>query len=754
MKKFLIHDVQNYIEENCQYCKLLKERFINEEKYANNLLAIKQGLAFLDISDEPIKIFENRVNFVIWLGHRLTNYKGYELALYIGHKKMGLPIPDTLIEKCADEIVQLIENAGQINYIQGFNKELKKVSFSPEIFLSVHRSIMIARAENLLDDLLFDIAGFGATSIKDAIRKIPQVYLNYLSQASLMKLIRKVSLILREITGKMEQELKNIDLYALRLKEQLHDLYLEVEKGLKDIIEHEVEKGVDINVITQKTSNLFSRFDRLFLGNVYHLKDYEKRRDEIDKFLQQEEDFRCSIEKRTSDRRIKIDEIFDDFMFYNKFGSLTKEENKIFAKILTQEFEQLHRQKSRSLSLLNVFEKRGLLSVEIKFDKIKEAYNSFMKQVIIPQYIGQCFLDIVNCLPPPNDQPQRLVNDLANMKILSLEGKYILTLPKKGRDYPEDIKNYIEPFRKCITILVYDIRGSSYMGTKLHDAVREQKIKYKFAKEMADIVKKYGGFLLKDTGDGGLVWFAENSMSLYNRLYTESVTGRGIKLRSSIFTGADFDLIPACDAAKRAVLCARDMVQRAEEFIRANYMHYREWFAKVAKRTLELDGITYALLPPEFKSLFRIGVGIASGMPNKDVVFCANSHGDPDLVGPIIADAFLYSMERQPGRSVVICDLPSLTNMLLNIENFEYLTEKKNFEQYIKSVDDLRENNHGYKFTDHKISIVPKGIQYLEELKKDKAVTDAELSDIQIDGDFLYNNQRKNIKLVYEIKNI
>ncbi len=754
MNKYLIHDLQNYVEENSKYCKLLKERFINEEKYTNNLLAIKRGLVFLNISDEPVRIFENRVNFVIWLGHRLTDYKGYELALYLGCKKMGITIPNALVEKCPDEIVDLIENTKHVKNIQGFNRDLKKVSFTPEIFFSVHKNIMSARAESLLDDLLSDIAGFGATSIKDAIRKIPQVYLNYLSPASLMKLIKKISFLLREITGKMEQELKNIDLYVLRLKEQLHDLYFEVENSLKNIIGNEVEKGVDINIITQKTSNLFSRFDRLFLGNIYHLKDYERRRSEILQYLQEEEDFKYSVEKRDSNRIIKIGDIYDDYMFYNKFGPSTKEEDKLFAKKLTQEFEQLHRQKSRSLSLLNTFEKRGLLSLEIDFDKIKAAYNSFIKQVIIPQYIGQCFLDIVNCLPPPNDQPQRLVNDLANLKVLSLEGKDILTLLKKNRDYSMDVKNFVEPFRKCITILVYDIRGSSYMGIKLHDAVREQKIKYKFAKEMADIAKKYGGFLLKDTGDGGLVWFAENSLSLYNRLYTESVTGRGIKLRSSIFTGADFDLISACDAGKRAVLCARDMIQRAEEFIRANFMHYREWFAGVAKRTLELDGITYALLPPEFKSLFRIGVGIASGMPSKDVVFCANSHGDPDLVGPIIADASLYSMERQPGRSVIICDLPTLANIILNIENFEYLIDEDDFVKYIKGVDDLRKANHGYKFTDHKISIIPKGVHYLEELNKNKAVVDAEISDIQIDKSYLYNHQQKNIKLVYEVKNI
>jgi len=750
MNKYFVCDIQNYIEENSQYCVLLKERFINEEKYGHNLSAIKQGLACLGISDESTKAFEDRRSFIIWLGRRLTEYKGYELPMYIGHKKMGMPIPDGLVEKCPPKIVTLIEKGKRHEHLHKYNKELKEVSFTPEIFLCVHKSFMCARTESLLPNLLSDIERLTFTDVDNAFEKIPKVYFNYLSQGSLAKLIKKITAMLHELRNKMEQELKDIDLYSLRLKEQFSELYHEVEKGLNSIVKNEVERGVDINIITQKTSSLFSRLGRLFLGNIYHLKDYEKRRKEIRQFMQQEKDFRYK-EEDTADAGKKIDDIYNEYMFFEKFGPLNKEEDRILSKTLTQEFEQLHRKKSSSVALLKTFETKGLLSVELDFNSIKDAYHLFMRDVIIPQYLCHALFEMVSCFPPGNDQPLRLVTDMANLKLLSLDGKNILKVREKNHDYSKSIMRFCEKYRKCITILVYDIRGSSYMGIKLHNAAKEQRIKYKFAKEMVDIVKKYGGFLLKDTGDGGLVWFAENSSSLYNYLYTESVTGRGVKLRSSIFSGAEFDLIPGCDAAKRAFLCARDMIQRAEEFIRANFMHYREWFAEVAERTLELDGITYALLPPEFKSLFRIGIGIASGLPNKDVVFSANSYGDPDLVGTIIADAHLYSMVHQPGRSMVIADLPTLINMIFNIENFEYLTTEKDFEQYINGVDELRQGPRGYAFTDHKISVVPKGIHYLGELHKSKAIVDAKISEIWLDEDYFYDQHKKKIKLLYEI---
>jgi len=755
MNKIFIIALQNYVEENSQYCKLLKERFIDEQEYTQKLTAIQQGLNCLRLSTDVIKIFENKQSFNIRLGGQVTKYEGYELPLYIGHKKMGLPIPQTLIDKCPREIITFIDQVRGLKYLYEFNKELQSSSFSPDIFLNIHKCIMTARVENLLPGLLSDIERFGFMNFIDAIKKISLVYLNYLSPASIIKLIKKISFLLQKEKDRLNEEIKNVDLHSLRLKEQMETLYQETTAGLKNIVENEIKKGADIETITQKVANQISRLERLYLGNIYHLEDYEKKRQSIRKFFAEEEELKYLAEKRVFDKTKKIVEIFEEYLFFCKFGSLTPQEDKFFTKSLIEEFEELHRQKSKDLPLLNKFERRGLLGVELDFEVIMEAYHSFMKNIIISYCIGQYLLDIVNCLPPRPNEPQKLVTDIANFSILALKGRGLMELKNFDQEYQKGMTKFIEAYRKCITVLVYDIRGSSYMGMKLHNALKEQRIKYKFAREMAEIVNKYDGFLLKDTGDGGIVWFSDNSGSLYHHLYAESTTGRGTNLRYSIFSGAEFELIPAADAAKRAILCARDMILKAEEFIRANFMHYREWFAEVTERTLEVEGVTYALLPPQFKSLFRIGVGIASGTPNKDVVFAANSFGDPDLVGPILADANLYSMERQPGRSVVICDLPTFINFILNVENFEYPIQEKDFEKYLQAVEELKKAQHAYTLSDLKISIVPRGIHILEELNKSKALAEAKISEVVIDDDNnTYNEEKKKIKLIFEILNI
>ncbi len=755
MNKHKVNSIQDYIEEQSNYFNMVAKRFVGEQKYRESLAAIEHGLACLGISKGLVKVFQNRSNFILELGHKISEYEGYELPLFIGHKKRGMPIPEALVEKCPREIIALIEQATNRRQINEYSKDLHKVSLAPDIFFAIHKSIVGARVETLLPDLLSDVERLGITSIKDAVEKIPAIYLNYLSATSLTKLIRKLSGILRDVRSKSEEELKTIDLYSVRIKEQLEGLFAETNQGLHDIIEKDVVQDADTNVITQKVSNLFSRLDRLFLGNIYHLKDYQRKKKEIRDNLKQEEDLKHYAETRSLDITKPVSEIFDEYIFMYKFGPPAKDEYKNFTKSLTLEMEEIYRKKSRSVSMLKKFEKRGLIAVELEIEKLLDVYNSFMKKTIIPDYVGQCFLNLVGCLPPAENEAPRVAVDLANLKTVFLTGENVLELEEKVAERPREIVDYVGRHRKCVTILVYDIRGSSYMGIKLNDAVKEQRIKHKFAKEMAQVVKRYDGFLLKDTGDGGLVWFSENSGSLYNYLYTESVTGKGTKLRYSICSGGECDIIPAVDAAKRAILCARDIVQRAEEFIRANFVHYREWFADVAERTLELDGITYALLPPEFKSLFRIGVGIASGVPDRDVIFAPNSYGDPDLVGPILSDANLYSRERQPGRSVIICDLPTLINLVLNADDFEYPLEENDFEKYCKVLREFRQTTHGYNFPDLKVSVVPKGVHLLGELNKNKAIVDARVDDVIIDDrNNVYDADNKKIKMLYEVLTI
>ncbi|UCD20211.1 MAG: hypothetical protein JSU64_03480, partial [candidate division WOR-3 bacterium] len=127
-------------------------------------------------------------------------------------------------------------------------------------------------------------------------------------------------------------------------------------------------------------------------------------------------------------------------------------------------------------------------------------------------------------------------------------------------------------------------------------------------------------------------------------------------------------------------------------------------------------------------------------------------YGDPDLVGPVLADANLYSRERQPGRSVIICDLPTLVNLVINANNFEYPIEEKNFNKYCAVLEDLRQTTHGYGLADLKVSVIPKGVHLLGELNKTKAIADARIDEVIFDehGN-IYDDDDRRIKMLYEV---
>ena len=86
MNKYNVTGIQDYLEENSNYFKLIQNRFTNEERFRNTLAAIDQGLSCLGLNKDALKVFEKRSNFVIVLGGRQTDYEGNELPLFIGHK--------------------------------------------------------------------------------------------------------------------------------------------------------------------------------------------------------------------------------------------------------------------------------------------------------------------------------------------------------------------------------------------------------------------------------------------------------------------------------------------------------------------------------------------------------------------------------------------------------------------------------------------------------------------------------------------
>jgi hypothetical protein len=189
------------------------------------------------------------------------------------------------------------------------------------------------------------------------------------------------------------------------------------------------------------------------------------------------------------------------------------------------------------------------------------------------------------------------------------------------------------------------------MGTKLRDAKKENEIRNLFQESMLSIAEKYGGISIKDTGDGGIILFSANHYDIKNQKTLE----------------------PEAGSVLSAVRSGVEMVKGAEHFIQENIHKYKDWFREAEERKIDFEGATYAKLPPLYRSIFQIGVGIASGLYPKEVYLDKNPYGALDLTGMLVREANFYSKVRAKDKSTVICDDATVYNLLLNISKFSFL---------------------------------------------------------------------------------
>jgi len=422
------------------------------------------------------------------------------------------------------------------------------------------------------------------------------------------------------------------------------------------------------------------------------------------------------------------------------------------------------------LSKLSADQKRSFMP-DVK--KVIHNYKLVFHEILEVIYIRDIISNMIEIWPPQVDfeNPRsRMTGD----KIIHLVG---LDLLPRGKFYRFSKTGKIEPkvdkedlelkervskilrkkFSSLVSALVYDIRGSTFMSHRLRDAERERSILSLFQSNIFEAARKGSSFILKDTGDGGILWFGSNSQKLYRNIYKTSKTRSGSIVRYSTALEDEFNLLPHMKSADMAIRTALNMVKAAEKFVKENYVKYRGWFGEITEKEIFHEGITYALLPPQFKSLFRLGIGIASGSPGKDLIFTPNAFGDPDLNGILVDEAALLSSGRSPERSVVLIDNNTLINLILNSDEYLFTEplQKSDSEKEIinKLLYILKAENKNRSLFFGNFSVEPVGIYLLDEQDKRKALKFDMPEDLNFtineDGELELKKQR--IKIIYEV---
>ncbi len=743
------------------------------------------------------------------------------------------PIRDKALQKHSVDtelFEKLLDHGWNVNFelenpqAGNFAPLLRELSLSPwmisEIFHLLYTEQLKANEEALWEKL--SSSSFAKPEEITSLASGSLAQVTELAAREIQKvLIKRAS----ELELKLNQELVDLQKYTSRVKKQTQEMVMLNNSDMSKVVDAKLYSENLLNLSAKVTDSLM-QFQRNLTGQLWYLQDLERKERILQTSIERCQSLqRMPLKDLMSTLTSQSGEISTDILKHLEFfhnldqsikhdwEGLTKNLAKTLVELIRQGLEQsnnkvkaLDREAARrnpndshAAAILLEMEQAqadgravaGLIEEQggnraYHVELLIENYRKFLKEVAEPILNFRRLSSLVRLWPPlmvkepPVLRQQELCDEVFYLSERLKRYNRCYSFVAQGSVMPQaagTMKNDTEirervyqHFSRTVTVMVYDIRGSSFMSSKLLNADKEREIKNKLGYMIAQTIRQHGGFIIKDTGDGGLAWFGDNAHETYEKCYKEVFTGKGLKLRHSISSGTELNILPATESTKQAVDCANEMLKVAEKFIQDNFSNYRDWFRDAKEREILYEGINYAVLPPAFKSLFRIGVGIASGSSGKEVNLSLNSFGDTDLCGAAVNNASLYATGKDPTRSVILLDHASFANMMLNTERFTSLHQEQLWNTKASGLDGwegkLRESlklcdhaadDGSYFIPGRNYSVKRTGYQLVGLSNASKeAILRMEAGDkevaIQEDGRFIDPQTRTEIKFIYEIQ--
>ena len=303
--------------------------------------------------------------------------------------------------------------------------------------------------------------------------------------------------------------------------------------------------------------------------------------------------------------------------------------------------------------LMNQYRMSAFLKERYDSHQVMQGFNKCVDGVLVPLVKSVLLEELVDYYPKLSQimtaEGIRFLGEEAMSGRVSLIEKDVNIIANQESASDENVLRY----KDLVSVLVYDIRGSTFMGAKLKNAEKESAIRNLFQESMLYVAEKYGGIPIKDTGDGGVIFFARNHYDIKDEKTLRAEPGSTLP----------------------AVRCAIEMVQEAKLFVQRNIHRYGDWFREFQEREIDFEGAAYAKLPPSYQAIFQVGIGVASGYYPREVYLDKNAFGEHDLTGMLVREANLYSTVKAKGKSTVICDDATVYNVLLNVDRFSFLSE-------------------------------------------------------------------------------
>jgi class 3 adenylate cyclase len=649
---------QEFIETYIQFIK--DESQINKwetffERYSNNLFEIYSK--FVKGATERVLIFEivNR-KLLREMVSKMIHHEPVDIKIQICERfsvvvnQLFNYVRNSLTKNIAINDSLIVNTYEKVPLIPKYSQ--------PELMKMLTRSIQrIGLAEPFFSELVKNTLTVYYTGTKqEVLKQIREA--QYFSKESIQELFKShfffpdddtVKEIIEVFRERSEQILGTIKNRGQDLQKKINEL---VNKGDAKIKESEKEiKTMMRDFSTEE--QLDAVMKKLKHGIVSECYDLRRLKSEYDELLKKETDLVSIANVKSADLKKFITKNNWDpllILIMNKEPSINEE---ILQDTLRVVLPTIKNDKVAN-EIMNQYRTTAFLKEKFDLDSISQAYRMTLEEVLLP--LLTCFVmeELIEYYPKLSgiasaEEVRYLAEEAVGNNVPVIE-KDIKSVVVKEKMNPLVIDQY----RKLVSVLVYDIRGSTFMGTKLRDAKIESEIRNYFQEAMLAVVMKYGGVPIKDTGDGGIVLFAANNPDLTEHSTTELEAG---------------EVMPA-------VRCGMQMVQAAQSFVQDNIKKYKEWFREAEERSIDFEGATFATLPPSYQSIFQIGVGIASGAYPREVYLDRNAYDEYDLTGMLVREANFYSKVKARSKSTVICDDASVYNMLLNVNKFSFISDR------------------------------------------------------------------------------
>ena len=677
-------------------------------------------------------------------------------------------IPAGIFEKLFDKTTILGYPLNNIT-IDDLEDTIEKYGFTKNLLENIHKSLLSEFSQREENDIIALAENTNLENITD-IKNFPFERFLYPSEKVLTKIAHLISIKAKNKEKFLRKTDKELDTMDKKMREKTSKIFDTAMAGLKKVVG---EKEKDINNLIQNISDYIQEIQKSFKNHLWYVESYTKRISELEEKVKENKELQ-EIKSRKLSKYLPpiplwdIEKIVEEYWHIIPYLDVISSKTKKFILSFTA---KAYKKDSGIIDGLRDESKRNFVP---DFEKIITEYKKIIREIFQPIYVMESLNEMLTFWPPQIDynkiHSSTVLMDTAHWISIDLlsKGKFY-RFGTKGRVMPnvnfevfkriDDIGNIIlKKFSSQGTVLVYDIRGSTFMAHRLRNAKKQREILNLFHNEVKEVCKAGNSFPVKEMGDGGIIWYGGRAKELYQRLYKErKEKDKGIARYSMAFE-EDFNFGKDMFSAENAVKNAVDMVKSAQNFIEKNYLHYRDWFQGISEKEISHDGMTYALLPPEFKSLFRIGIGIASGEPEKDFYFSPNAYGDPDITGPLVNEATIFSSGKSLESSVIVIDNATLFNLILNTKRF-YIgmnMPDKIDEEYINKklleILKMRHSERIYLFENYYIQQL--GIYYTDVMNKEEAISEEILSKYQLEIDEngnLYTEGRR-VKILYVVK--